>query len=47
MEAPSRITNAEDSDVHFPWVVSVKREFEYEEDEFFEGFCGGTILNEK
>ena len=42
----SRITNAKDSDVHFPWVVRVQREFEAKEGVWI-GMCGGTILNEK
>ena len=42
----SRITNAEDSDVHYPWVVRVQREFETET-EIVKELCGGTILNEK
>ena len=55
--ASSRITNAEDSDVHYPWVVRVIREFEKEGGNitvfpteggnFYEELCGGTILNEK
>ena len=40
-KASSRISNAIDSDVHYPWVVRVAREFKEKKI----GECAGSIIN--
>ena len=38
-----RISNAKESDVHYPWVVRVSRTFT-RGDFYHRGFCSGTII---
>ena len=39
----SRIANAKESDVHYPWVINVVREFKKE----VIYMCGGAIINQR
>ena len=42
----SRISNAKESDIHFPWVVRVERTFTGDT-YTFNGRCSGTIINDR
>ena len=44
-QSSSRVSNAEDSDVYYPWVVAVRRE--YSKGDYRHGLeCAGTIITE-
>ena len=44
-----RISNAEPSDVHYPWVVMVSRTFTFNKEGTapYNSKCGGTIINDR
>ena len=44
-----RISNAEPSDVHYPWVVMVSRTFTFNKEGTapYTSKCGGTIINDR
>ena len=43
----SRVSNAKESDVHYPWVVGVRREFRRNRQLLGRSKCGGAIITQR